>query len=110
MNFFITSLFLHSFIIFCSEEKDETLSAVSGGSFKPEISAASTSHAAVTTPTLTASLNAGNPAQNSTLDNDDSEYSVKPTNDSWDKNGSPQKSKMSRSMKDNYSKHEIMSF
>lgn len=77
-----------------SDEKDDTLSAVSGGSFKPEIPIATTSLATVTTPTLNASTNNANTAQTSNLENDDSEYSVKPpNNDSWDKNGSPQKSK-----------------
>jgi hypothetical protein len=76
-----------------SEEKDDTLSAISGGSLKPELSLhATTSNAAsIATPTLTATVT-GNSVQTATPEIDDDEFSVKPPDSSWNKNGSPQKS------------------
>lgn len=68
------------------------MSAVSGGSLKPEIAAA-TSHATITTPTFTATSITGNSVPTATPEVDEDEYSIKPPMDSWDKNGSPQKSK-----------------
>lgn len=66
------------------------MSAVSGGSFKPEI--ASTSHASVMSPALTSSSHAANTAPTAAPEIDDGEYSVKPPSESWEKNGgSPQK-------------------
>ncbi|CAG9804951.1 unnamed protein product [Chironomus riparius] len=77
------------------EEKDDTLSAISGGSLKPEISGhpTTTSNATVTTPTLTASSITGNTVPTATPEVDEDEYSVKPQDNSWNKNTSPQKNK-----------------
>jgi hypothetical protein len=77
-----------------SEEKDDTLSAISGGSLKPEISGhiTTTSNVTVTTPTLTASSITGNTVPTATPEVDEEEYSVKPQDNSWNKNSSPQKS------------------
>lgn len=77
--------------LFCREEKDDTLSAISGGSLKPDVAQMS-SHATLTTPTLTASSITGNAVPTATPEVDEDEYSIKPPMDSWDKNGSPQKS------------------
>lgn len=79
-----------------SEEKDDTLSAISGGSLKPEIGSGqpATSHANLATPTPTASSITGNSVPTATPEVDEDEYSIKPPMDSWDKNGSPQKSKL----------------
>lgn len=72
----------------CSEEKDDTLSAISGGSLKPEITGGQmTSNITITTPTLSA---AGSTVPTATPEVDEEEYSVKPP-DSWSKS-SPQKS------------------
>jgi hypothetical protein len=78
----------------CSEEKDDTLSAISGGSLKPEISGhpTITSNVTVTTPTLTASSITGNTVPTATPEVDEEEFSVKPQDNSWNKNTSPQKS------------------
>lgn len=83
---------LNSTYIFCSEEKDDTLSAISGGSLKPEIMSGqpASSHASIATPTFTASSIT---VPTATPEVDEDEYSIKPPMDSWDKNGSPQKSK-----------------
>lgn len=76
----------------CREEKDDTLSAISIGSLKPEIASGqpATSHT-ITTPTLPGSSISGNAVPTATPEVDEDEYS-KPAMDSWDKNGSPQKS------------------
>ena len=78
--------------LYRSEEKDDTLSAVSGGSLKPEIVSGqpASSHASIVTPTFTASSIT---VPTATPEVDEDEYSIKPPMDSWDKNGSPQKSK-----------------
>jgi hypothetical protein len=76
-----------------SDEKDDTLSAISGGSLKPEI-APTASHATITTPTLTAMSITGNSVPTATPEVDEDEYSIKPPMDSWEKNGSPQKSEL----------------
>lgn len=78
--------------VFCREEKDDTLSAISIGSLKPEIASgqAASSHT-ITTPTLPGSSITGNVVPTATPEIDEDEYS-KPAMDSWDKNGSPQKS------------------
>lgn len=80
--------------VLCSEEKDDTLSAISGGSLKPEISGhpLTTSNVTVTTPTLTTSSITGNTVPTATPEVDEDEYSVKPQDNSWNKNTSPQKS------------------
>lgn len=75
-----------------SEEKDDTLSAISGGSLKPELSGqAMTSNitaAVSTTPTI-----AGNTVPTATPEVDDEEeFIAKPPDHAWNKNGSPQKS------------------
>ncbi|XP_070491458.1 F-BAR domain only protein 2 isoform X6 [Chironomus tepperi] len=77
------------------EEKDDTLSAISGGSLKPEISGhpTTTSNVTVTTPTLTTSSITGNTVPTATPEVDEDEYSVKPQDNSWNKNTSPQKNK-----------------
>lgn len=79
---------------YCSDEKDDTLSAISGGSLKPETASGqpATSHATLTTPTLTASSMIVNSVPTATPEVDEEEYSIRPPMDSWDKNGSPQKS------------------
>lgn len=79
---------------FYSEEKDDTLSAISGGSLKPEnvTGQVASVHGNITTPTLTASSILGNTVPTATPEVDEDEYSIKPPTDSWNKNGSPQKS------------------
>lgn len=90
MKFLLIWRFLHS------DEKDDTLSAISGGSLKPDIVAGqqASSHAIITTPTLNASSITGHSVPTATPEVDEDEYSIKPPMDSWDKNGSPQKSEL----------------
>jgi hypothetical protein len=57
-----------------------------------------TSHATITTPTLTATSITGNSMPTATPEVDEDEYSIKPPMDSWDKNGSPQKSESHESL------------
>lgn len=89
------SLLNETFLRCCSEEKDDTLSAISGGSLKPETASGqpTSSHVIITTPTLTTTSITGNSVPTATPEVDEDEYSIKPPMDSWDKNGSPQKSK-----------------
>lgn len=77
--------------VFCREEKDDTLSAISIGSLKPEIASGQPSSSHTITPTLPGSSITGNVVPTATPEVDEDEYS-KPPMDSWDKNGSPQKS------------------
>lgn len=80
-------------MLICSEEKDDTLSAISGGSLKPEISGhLTTSSVTVTTPTLTTASITGSVVPTATPEVDEEEFSAKPPEHSWNKNGSPQKS------------------
>jgi hypothetical protein len=77
----------------CRDEKDDTLSAISGGSMKPEIMSGqpSASLGNITTPTLTATSITASSVPQATPEVDEDEYSIKPQMD-WEKNGSPQKS------------------
>lgn len=76
------------------------MSAISGGSLKPELlmaAQATTSNMTstaitTTTPTLTASSITGNIVPTATPEVDEEEFSAKPPDHSWNKNGSPQKS------------------
>ena len=74
-----------------SEEKDDTLSAISGGSLKPELSGqpmtSNITAAVSTTPTI-----AGNIVPTATPEVDEEEFIAKPPDHAWNKNGSPQKS------------------
>lgn len=77
---------------FCSEEKDDTLSAISGGSLKPEIAGHQmTSSVTATTPTLTIASITGN-VPTASPEVDDEDFNAKPPEHLWNKNGSPQKS------------------
>lgn len=84
----------HVIAMITSEEKDDALSAISGGSLKPEISGhpTTTTNVTVTTPTLTTSSITASAVPTETPEVDEEEYSVKPQDNSWNKNSSPQKS------------------
>lgn len=89
----IKSIFKEFSINFLSEEKDDTLSAISGGSLKPDMAAGQTvtSNIIITTPTMTTSSLSGNPTSTAAHEVDEDGYSIKPASENWEKNESPRK-------------------